>query len=151
MVLLFGRHYLSNATCLIQASLVLCVFCRVKEYHNVLHSSPHLNKTCGRHVVLDKWFQLRYYELFKISTNIYWLSKIVSNKSPKRCGAPVILAVHTRAANPYEARAEILAWLTWQGWSWQQSRISLHICCILSYPILSYPISDNNILFHNLT
>ena len=39
-----GQHYLSNATCLIQASFVLCVFRGVKDHRMLLHSSPLLKK-----------------------------------------------------------------------------------------------------------
>ena len=53
-----GWHHLSNATCLIQASFVLCVCFRVKGHRNLLHDSPVLKKTCVRQVVLDKWFPL---------------------------------------------------------------------------------------------
>ena len=38
--------YLSNTT-----SFVLCVFCRVKDHHNCLHSSRLLKRTCGRQAV----------------------------------------------------------------------------------------------------
>ena len=55
---LFGWSCLSNATCLIQASLALCVFRRVKGHHNLLHDSSRLKKTCFRQVVLDKSFPL---------------------------------------------------------------------------------------------
>ena len=51
-----GRHRLSNRTCLIQASFVLCVFRRAKDHHNSPHDSPLLKKTCIRQAVLDKWF-----------------------------------------------------------------------------------------------
>ena len=54
----FGWHYLSNATLSNAASFVLCVFRRVKDHHNLLHSSPLWEKTCVRQVVLDKWFPL---------------------------------------------------------------------------------------------
>ena len=46
----FGWHYLSNA-----ASFALCTFHRVKDHHNLPHSSPVLKKTRVRQVVLDKW------------------------------------------------------------------------------------------------
>ena len=36
-----GWHYLSNATCLIQASFVLCVFRRVKARHNCCYVTRH--------------------------------------------------------------------------------------------------------------
>ena len=49
-----GWHHLSNATCLNTASLVLCMFRRVKYQHNSLHYSPLLKKTCVRQVALDK-------------------------------------------------------------------------------------------------
>ena len=54
-----GWQYLSNATCLIQASFVVSVFCRVKEHHNVPHSSARFKNTCVGQVVSDKWFPLR--------------------------------------------------------------------------------------------
>ena len=38
--------YLSNT-----ASFVLCVFCRVKDHHDLLHDSPLLKNTCVRQVV----------------------------------------------------------------------------------------------------
>ena len=40
---------LSNA-----ASFVLCVFCRVKDHHKLLHDSSSLKKTCVRQGVLDE-------------------------------------------------------------------------------------------------
>ena len=55
---LIAWHYLSNATCLIQASLVLCALRRVKHHCTLLHSSPLLKKTFVRRVVIDKWFPL---------------------------------------------------------------------------------------------
>ena len=55
-----GRHYLSNATCLMQASIGLCVLRRVKDHHNSPSYSPILKKTCVRQAVLNKWFPLRY-------------------------------------------------------------------------------------------
>ena len=56
--LCFGRHYLSDATCLIQGSFVSCVFRRVKDHHNLLHYLPLLKNSCVRQVVLDKLFLL---------------------------------------------------------------------------------------------
>ena len=57
----FGWHYLSNATCQIQASFVVCVFRRVNDHHNLLHASPLSKKTCVGRVVLDKWSPLKVY------------------------------------------------------------------------------------------
>ena len=51
-----GWHYLSNATLSNAASFVLCVFCRVKDHHKLLHYSPRLKNICIRQVMLDKWF-----------------------------------------------------------------------------------------------
>ena len=45
-----GWHYLSNATCRMKASFVLCVFRRVKDRHNLLRYSPLLKKTSVRQV-----------------------------------------------------------------------------------------------------
>ena len=53
-----GWHYLSNATCLIQESFLLCVLRRVKDHHMMLQYSLFLKNTCFRQVVLDKWFPL---------------------------------------------------------------------------------------------
>ena len=55
-----GTTYLSDATCLIRPRLFYVFVCRVKEHHNVLHSSPLLKKACVRQVVLvlGKWFSL---------------------------------------------------------------------------------------------
>ena len=39
-----GWQYLPNATCLIQASFVLCAFRRVKGRLNLLHDSPLLKE-----------------------------------------------------------------------------------------------------------
>ena len=50
----YGWHYPSHATCLIQASFVLCVFRRVKDHRKLLHYSPLLKKARVRQVVLDK-------------------------------------------------------------------------------------------------
>ena len=48
VALLFSR-YLSNT-----ASFVLCIVCRVKDHHTLLHSSPLLKKSCVRQEVLDR-------------------------------------------------------------------------------------------------
>ena len=48
-VALLVQRYLSST-----ASFVVCVVCRVKEHHNVLHYSPRLKNTCVRQVVFDK-------------------------------------------------------------------------------------------------
>ena len=40
------------------ASLVLCVFRRVKDHQHLLHDSPRSKKTCVRQVALDKWLPL---------------------------------------------------------------------------------------------
>ena len=56
---IIGWHYLANATCLIQASLVSCVLRRVKDQYNLLYHSPRLKNTCVRQVVLDTWFLLK--------------------------------------------------------------------------------------------
>ena len=47
-----GWHYLSNATCLTQASFVACVVCRVKDHHDLLHYSQLLKSTCVRHIYI---------------------------------------------------------------------------------------------------
>ena len=52
-VALLVEGYLSDA-----ASFVLCVFCRVKDHHKLLHYSSLLKKTCVKQVVLDKWLPL---------------------------------------------------------------------------------------------
>ena len=52
-VALLVKRYLSN-----RASFGLCVFCRVKDHHNLLHYSPLLKKASVRQVVLDKLFPL---------------------------------------------------------------------------------------------
>ena len=57
-----GWHYLSNTTCLIQASFVLrrfICYSRVNDRHNLPIDSSLLKKTCVRQVVLDKWFPLK--------------------------------------------------------------------------------------------
>ena len=51
-----GWHYLSKATCLMQASFNLCVFGRLRDHRSLSESSPLLRKTCVRQVVLDKLF-----------------------------------------------------------------------------------------------
>ena len=55
---IFGWHYLSNAACLMPATFVLCVLCRVKDHHKLLHVLPPSKKTCVRQVALNKWFPL---------------------------------------------------------------------------------------------
>ena len=45
--------YLSNT-----ASFVLCVFRRVKDHHDSLHSSPLLKKARVRQLLVDEWFPL---------------------------------------------------------------------------------------------
>ena len=47
-----GWHYLSNATCLIQASLAVCAVYSVEDRYNLQKCSPCLKKTCVRQVVL---------------------------------------------------------------------------------------------------
>ena len=46
------------------ASVVLCVFCRVKDHHNLLHYLLLLKETCVRQVVLDKWLPLNQSSFF---------------------------------------------------------------------------------------
>ena len=48
----FGGHYLSNAACRIQASIVACVCRRVKDHQILLHNLPRLKRTCFGQVVL---------------------------------------------------------------------------------------------------
>ena len=49
IVVFVGWHYLSNATRLIQAFLVLCAFLRVEDHHKLLQHSPILRKSCATH------------------------------------------------------------------------------------------------------
>ena len=44
-----GWHYLSHAICLMRPHL-FCVFCRVKNHHDLLHDLPLLKKTSVRQV-----------------------------------------------------------------------------------------------------
>ena len=60
VVVLFGWHYLFNTTSN-TASFVVCVVCRVKDHHYLLHHSPRLKEACVRQVVLDKLFLLNYH------------------------------------------------------------------------------------------
>ena len=54
-----GRHHLSHAACLTQASFVWCVAYSVKDHHHHLPNYSRLvKKSCVRQVVLDKWFPL---------------------------------------------------------------------------------------------
>ena len=53
-----GRHYLSNATCRIQASFVSCAVDSVRDHRALQNESPPLKKTRVRQVVLDKWLPL---------------------------------------------------------------------------------------------
>ena len=57
-----GWHYLSNATCLMQASFVVGAIysVSVEDQHKLHTYSPLLKKTCVRQVVLDKWFPLKH-------------------------------------------------------------------------------------------
>ena len=57
-----GWHYLFKAACLMRPRL-LCVFRRVKDYHDLLHYSQLLKNICVRQVVLDKCFPLRNHSL----------------------------------------------------------------------------------------
>ena len=50
-----GRHYLSNANCLMRPRLLYAVF---KDHHHLLHDSPLLKNACVRQVALDEWFPL---------------------------------------------------------------------------------------------
>ena len=69
----FGRHYLSNATCLIQALFVVCVCAlrRVKDHHNMLHFSPRLKNTSVRQVVLDKWLPLNRVVPYRVMPHLF--------------------------------------------------------------------------------
>ena len=54
-----GWHYLSNTTCLMQASFVLYELCLLKDHHNSPTYSPLSKKACVRRVALDKWLSLK--------------------------------------------------------------------------------------------
>ena len=55
----FGLHYSSNATCPVQASLVVFVFCHIKDYHIMsLQYLSVVKNICVRQVASDKWFHL---------------------------------------------------------------------------------------------
>ena len=56
----FGWRYLSQATCLIQASFVECALGRVKDHHTLPHDSPLVKNACVRQVMLDKWLPLKH-------------------------------------------------------------------------------------------
>ena len=49
---------MSNGTCLMWASFVLCIFRSVKAQRNLLHDSSLLKNTCVRQVVFDRRFSL---------------------------------------------------------------------------------------------
>ena len=82
------HSYLSNATCLTQASFVLCAFRRVKDHHSLLPDSPllkkaysstRLRKACVRQVVLDKRLPLNFVILREKSAHYSQNLPLLSN------------------------------------------------------------------------
>ena len=66
IIIIIGWHYLSNATCLMPASFVLCVLGRVKAHNNSNMCWPLLKKPCVRQVALDQYLppmQMVYYTI----------------------------------------------------------------------------------------
>ena len=49
---------LGGATCLTRPRSFDVFVCRVNDHHKLIHYLPRLKKTCGRQVVLDKWFSM---------------------------------------------------------------------------------------------
>ena len=82
-----GWHYLSNATCMIQASFVLCVCFRVKGHHHLLHGSPLLKKSWVRQVALDKWFPLTTATAAQAAARNFARSSAERRDGARRCAA----------------------------------------------------------------
>ena len=118
-----GRHYLSNATCLMQPRCLLCAVYTVKDHCDLPYCSPLLKKTCVRQVVLDKWFPLDTLSTLASAMQIASLS--IASRKPRKAALYTTNAALTYKSTDMLESADDIALICY---SCTRSLFSLLLC-----------------------